>query len=85
MSAFFIASEVTALCRMCRSTLYGRTKPASPSFDPDFPHPVKIGRRKNGWVVSEIEEYLRAKEERRPKSKPNPGTLLRVDPEGQKC
>lgn len=83
MSAFFVSSEVTALCRMCRSTLYGRTKPTSPAFDPDFPHPVKIGPRRNGWVVSEIEEYLRTKVKRRPNSKTNPGALLRVDSENK--
>lgn len=65
MSAMFLSKEVRDLCRITRTTLHSRTKPNSPGFDPDFPHPVKLSPRLNGWLVTELEKYLERKADER--------------------
>ena len=44
------------------STLDGMLNPKSPYFVPDFPKPKRLGKRSVVWMVEEIMEYLRNKE-----------------------
>ena len=37
-----------------------RLRPSHPQFDPDFPKPIKIGKRAVAWVESEVQAYQQA-------------------------
>ncbi|AWM79066.1 hypothetical protein DKL61_01115 [Gammaproteobacteria bacterium ESL0073] len=51
------------------STLYDWLKPTSKRYDKTFPKPLSLGARAKGWRVSDIEQWLKAKQ-------PKPDTLL---------
>jgi len=42
--------------------------PRSPYYDPSFPKRIKIGNQRVGWLKAEVEDWLRAKIERRDNS-----------------
>ena len=49
---------------LSRSSIYARINPESPSYDPTFPKPIKLGRGMRnppvGWVESEVDAWLAA-------------------------
>ena len=49
---------------LSRSTIYGRINPKSPSYDPEFPKPIKLGGCQSnsavGWLLEEVDTYLAA-------------------------
>ena len=47
-SRFGFSSNEAIWCRLRRG---------NPRFDPDFPRPVKIGKRAVAWIESEILDY----------------------------
>ena len=60
-TTMLISKEVCALCRFGRTTLHNRLNPKSRGYDQDFPRPVKLGPRRNGWIAAEIDAYLAGK------------------------
>lgn len=44
-----------------RTTLHEKRNPESPSYDPDFPLPIRLGTGKNppiGWLEHELDDYI---------------------------
>lgn len=54
-ASFLLTKEVLSALRMSRSSLY-RLIAAG-----EFPGPIKLGIGRNGWLRSDIEEYLAAR------------------------
>lgn len=54
--------EVTARTGLSKSTIYDKLDPKSPRFDPTFPQRRKLGTSAVGWVQSEIEAWLIARQ-----------------------
>lgn len=50
-AAFYVTKEILRLLRMSRSSLYRSIA------DGTFPKPIKFGG-KNGWLRSDVEQYL---------------------------
>lgn len=53
-------SQVAEQVGLKRASVYARTNPNSPSYDPSFPKPIKLGAgaRASGFVASEVEAWL---------------------------
>jgi prophage regulatory protein len=45
--------EVLGVTKISRSTLYGLLDRG------DFPRPMKLGQRKNGWTDEQIDQWIR--------------------------
>lgn len=45
------------------STLYDWLKPTSKRYDKTFPKPLALGARAKGWRVSDIEQWLKTKQQ----------------------
>lgn len=41
-----------------RASIYNWMNPKSPQFLPNFPRPIRIGKRSIGWLEDEIDNYL---------------------------
>ena len=61
--------EVEARTGRSRSGIYELKNPKSPYYDPEFPQPVRIGKRAVGWRKSEIDAWLETRT-RAPSLKP---------------
>jgi prophage regulatory protein len=44
---------------LSRSTIYDKINPKSPRYDPTFPKPIRLGGGAVGWLVHEVDEWLR--------------------------
>lgn len=53
--------DVLDITKQGRSSLYARCNPKSPSFDPTFPVPVRIGSSSVRWIASEIEAWIESR------------------------
>lgn len=61
-------SELTSRVGLCRSAIYERLNPASPTYDPTFPVPMQLGtgpRPPVGWLDSEVDAWIAAQAARR--------------------
>lgn len=50
--------DVVRVTSVDRKTIYNWIRPGSPTYDPTFPAPVKLGRRVIAWKRSEIEAWM---------------------------
>lgn len=53
--------QLEAKIGLGRTAIYERLNPKSPSYDPDFPKPIKLGIGKNppvGWDESQVDAWL---------------------------
>ncbi len=60
--------ELTSRVGLCRSAVYERLNPASPTYDPTFPAPLQLGtgpRPPVGWLDSEVDAWIAAQAARR--------------------
>lgn len=53
---------VTQATGLSRSVIYAKMDSSSPYFDPDFPKPLRLGRRAVGWRASDIAAWLETRE-----------------------
>lgn len=51
-------TEVSSLLGRSKSMLYLDLDPKSKYFKPNFPQPIKVSNRTNGWLASEIYTYI---------------------------
>ena len=47
---------------LSRSVIYAKMDPRSPYFDPDFPKPLRLGKRAVGWRASDITAWLESRD-----------------------
>lgn len=57
--------EVKRRTGLSRSTIYAKKDKNSPSFDPNFPAPVKIGPRASAWPEDAILAWIEAQKDGR--------------------
>ena len=50
--------QLTQMMSLSRSSVYLRINEKSDYFDPDFPKPVRLGKKAMGWLQSDINKYL---------------------------
>lgn len=53
--------DVEVITKQKRSSLYARLNPKSPSFDPTFPVPVRLGAKSVRWRASEVEAWINSR------------------------
>lgn len=41
-----------------RSSFWSKQDSSSPTFDPTFPIPVRVGARSTGWLEHELDEWI---------------------------
>lgn len=46
---------------LCRSSWYNILNPNSPYFDPLAPKPIKITKRRIGWLEAEVDAWIASK------------------------
>lgn len=56
--ALLTLSEVQAITGIKKTAIYAWMNPACPTFDPDFPRPVRLNSRCPRWVSTEIQAWL---------------------------
>ncbi|RYH07743.1 AlpA family transcriptional regulator [Tropicimonas sp. IMCC6043] len=54
-----MVEEMTGLSR---SSIYAKMDPRSPHFDPEFPTPVRLGKRAVAWRESDIIAWMNGRE-----------------------
>lgn len=57
----FIVLSVKATClkiSRSRAGVYAMLNPCHPSHDPSFPRPVKLGRRRVGFLAHEVDIWI---------------------------
>lgn len=57
--------EVLEMTSLSRATHFAKLNAKSKSYDPDYPKPLKLGRRSVGYVEQEVINWLRARMEAR--------------------
>lgn len=50
--------ETKRIVGMGRSSIYAMMNEKSPSFDPTFPRPMRLGKRSVGWALNELQSWL---------------------------
>ncbi|HDX8593507.1 TPA: AlpA family phage regulatory protein [Aeromonas dhakensis] len=55
--------ELVKYLSVSRSTIYSWTSPRSPQFDQSFPKKIRLGSRSVGWRLSDIQHWLKNKQE----------------------
>lgn len=55
--------ELVKYLSVSRSTIYSWTSPRSPQFDQSFPKKIRLGSRSVGWRLSDIQCWLKNKQE----------------------
>jgi prophage regulatory protein len=55
-------AAVEAYTGLSRSSLYAKLDSKSRYFDPDFPPPLRLGKRAVGWRESEIFTWMDSRE-----------------------
>lgn len=55
--------ELVKYLSVSRSTIYSWTSPRSPQFDQSFPKKIRLGSRSVGWRFSDIQCWLKNKQE----------------------
>jgi prophage regulatory protein len=53
--------SVEAVTGLSRSSIYERLNPKSEYFDPNFPKPIKLGKRAVGWRESDVAAWLESR------------------------
>lgn len=53
---------VEQMTGLSRSTIYAKMDPRSPHYDPEFPKPVRLGKRAVAWRESEILTWMNGRE-----------------------
>lgn len=56
--------QVEIKLTLSRSTIYDRINPNTPSYDPSFPKPIKLGTGKNppvGWIEADLDAWIMSK------------------------
>lgn len=53
---------VEQMTGLSRSTIYAKMDPRSPLHDPEFPKPVRLGKRAVAWRESEIIAWMNGRE-----------------------
>jgi prophage regulatory protein len=61
--------EVEALVGLRKTAIYGSIK------ENDFPAPIKLTRRKSGWLYVEVQHWLKAKRDERDSASNSPNQL----------
>ena len=46
---------------LSRSSIYELINPKSAYYDPDFPKPVRIGKRAVGWIEADVDTWLKSR------------------------
>ncbi|WP_170611096.1 AlpA family phage regulatory protein [Ruegeria arenilitoris] len=54
-----MVEEMTGLSR---SSIYAKMDPRNPNYDPDFPRPVRLGKRAVAWRETEIVNWMETRE-----------------------
>ncbi|MFD0982815.1 helix-turn-helix transcriptional regulator [Tropicimonas aquimaris] len=54
--------DVESRTGLSRSTIYAKMDPRSPHHDPEFPKPVRLGKRAVGWRESDIIDWMNSRE-----------------------
>lgn len=54
--------DVEAATGISRSFIYAKMDPHSPHHDPEFPKPIRLGKRAVGWHESEIIAWMNGRE-----------------------
>lgn len=52
--------ELTEMLGLSKSTIYDKQDPKSPRFDSSFPQKVHLGARSVGYILKDIEEWLKS-------------------------
>ena len=52
---------VEEMTGLSRSTIYAKLDPRGPHHDPEFPKPVKLGRRAVAWREIELIEWMNSR------------------------
>ena len=53
--------ETCQITGLSRTMIHEKGSPDSPQFDESFPRPFKLSAVKNGWLVSELEEWIKSR------------------------
>jgi prophage regulatory protein len=56
--------QVTAKIGLERTAIYDRLDPKSPSYDPTFPRPIRLGngpKASVGWLEDEVDRWVLAR------------------------
>lgn len=54
-------AALSGLLGRSRSAIYAMLDPASPSYDPTFPRPIRLSTRTIGWRQAEILEWIESR------------------------
>lgn len=55
-------ADVCSRLRLSKSTVRRYYDPSTPSYDPTFPRPVKLGKRAIGWHEEAIHRWVLSRE-----------------------
>lgn len=55
--AFLRLKQVIDLTGMSRATIYAKSQPGHPSFDPTFPRRVRLGARTVAWSAADLANW----------------------------
>ncbi|NDR59199.1 AlpA family phage regulatory protein [Pseudoruegeria sp. M32A2M] len=53
---------VEAMTGLSRSSIYSKMDPRSPQHDPEFPKPVRLGKRAVAWRESDILAWMNGRQ-----------------------
>lgn len=54
----FRCPKVQELTGLSRSSIYGKMDPKSSQYDPNFPKPIRVGKRSVAWPESALAQWL---------------------------
>lgn len=54
--------DLKALLKLSRSQIYDMLNEKSAGYDPDFPKPIKLGRKAVGWFYQEVRDWLESRQ-----------------------
>jgi prophage regulatory protein len=54
-------AQIKAVTGISRTSAYGKLDPKSPSYDPAFPRPLKLGSKAVGWRLDELQAWLESR------------------------
>lgn len=55
--------ELAQYLAVSKSTIYSWTSPRSPQFDQSFPKKIRLGSRSVGWMLADVQFWLKSKQE----------------------
>lgn len=55
--------ELVKYLSVSRSTIYSWTSPRSPQFDQSFPKKIRLGERSVGFILGDVQGWLKNKQD----------------------